>query len=68
MSRKLENGAGKPREPQANRNMTGADVPPIGAVGKANIKAVDLEPRSNGETEWQDEIPAKKDGRPSARR
>ncbi len=31
------------------------DVPPVGGVPAGSIRSVDLEPRSNGETEWQDE-------------
>lgn len=35
-------------------------VPDAGALDKDDIKSVDLEPRSNGETDWQDEIPDEK--------
>ncbi|MDN2578482.1 hypothetical protein [Aquibium sp. ELW1220] len=67
MSRKLENGTTKPRAGKAEQDVSGAEVPPVGAVGKGRIKAVDLEPRSNGENDWQDELP-ENDGRPADRR
>lgn len=60
MSRKLENEAGKPKAPKATQDVSGADVPPVGTVGEDEIQAVDLEPRSNGENEWQDERSADK--------
>jgi hypothetical protein len=31
------------------------DAPPVGGVPAGTIRSVDLGPRSNGETEWQDE-------------
>jgi hypothetical protein len=37
-----------------------SDVPNAGAIGKDEIKSVDLKPRSNGENDWQDEMPADK--------
>ena len=35
-------------------------VPDAGALEKDDIKSVDLDPRSNGETDWQDEMPEEK--------
>lgn len=53
------------RKPDRNDNdrvPAKGDIPPTGALDKDDIKSVDLEPRSNGETEWQDERP--RDERP----
>ncbi|RST85115.1 hypothetical protein EJC49_17380 [Aquibium carbonis] len=37
-----------------------SDVPDAGAMGEKAIRPIDLEPRSNGENDWQDERPAQK--------
>jgi hypothetical protein len=47
--RQKAGGAGQRPDPSAR------DVPPVGGVPAGSIRSVDLEPRSNGETEWQDE-------------
>ena len=43
-------------------------LPDVGALDENDIKRVDLELRSNGETDWQDEVPADRAGMPDRKR
>ncbi len=59
---------GKRRNDEATKVISDTDVPPGGSLGVRGIRSVDLEPRSNGENDWQDERPPRKHGTPAARR
>ena len=65
MSRNARSGAGTPPTRKIVPNPSATTVPPVGAVGHDKIKAVELDPRSNGENDWQDEMPAKKTNPPA---
>ena len=60
MGRDIRSGASKPPNWSSVPDRSGAEVPPVGAVEADKIKAVELDPRSNGENDWQDEMPVKK--------
>ncbi len=46
----------------------GGPLPNAGALDEDDIQAVDLEPRSNGETDWQGDVEADRAGKPDRKR
>ena len=59
VSKEAELGQRKPTAPA-----TGS-LPDVGALDEDDIKSVDLEPRSNGETDWQGDVEADRAGKPN---
>lgn len=53
-----------PRHRRSEPAPSAAEIPSVGAVTVGKIKSVDLEPRSNGENDWQDEVPGAETVRP----
>ncbi|APH70349.1 hypothetical protein [Aquibium oceanicum] len=62
VSKEAERGQRKPTAPA-----TGS-LPDVGALDEDDIKSVDLEPRSNGETDWQGDVTSDRAGKPDRKR
>lgn len=65
MSRHTSSSPAKSRG-ETGQGSSSAETPPVGAMGEDEIKAIDLQPRSNGQSDLQDAKRAKKPKKPRA--